>query len=218
MTMAVNSVIGLLDPETKIVKFIECYMNGAFDYNGAILWASYSDDIEKVRRLISLGELLSLGDHTSTPNVVKKYGINYRTNPDFQALTPKEKDEITTGLFDYTVAFHRDGKEDAISIFEESIEKYCQRQDYLYLAVPDSEGGVTWYGRGFKGEYHSDTSFHGFEKLEIIIMQLRLIIDQIKNLKELGYNREDAEKFFRKCKYALSDNELNQWVSRHWRI
>ena len=113
---------------------------------------------------------------------------------------------------------HRDGKEDAISIFEESIEKYCQRQDYLYLAVPDSEGGVTWYGRGFKGEYHSDTSFHGFEKLEIIIMQLRLIIDQIKNLKELGYNREDAEKFFRKCKYALSDNELNQWVSRHWRI
>ena len=57
--MATRSMIGVRRPDGK-VEAIYCHWDGYLDHNGRILLHHYTD-LEKVKALIALGDLSSLG-------------------------------------------------------------------------------------------------------------------------------------------------------------
>ena len=58
--MSTNSRIGYLREDGKVIS-IYCHWNGYTSYNGKILY-KYYDTLDKVKKLIDLGSLSSLGE------------------------------------------------------------------------------------------------------------------------------------------------------------
>ena len=139
--MSTRSVKAIFDPETREAIMSYTHFDGYPEYMGTML-ATYYNDEERARRLISLGEASS----------VKRY------------LDPEEagysKEEAKTHSFDtplknVSVFYGRDRGEDGVDaitkkhtdpmhIFAFVKEQYSWTE-YLWLGIPTKNGKVVWY-------------------------------------------------------------------------
>ena len=70
--MATRSYIGIYNSESNTVDYIYCHFDGFLDYVGRIL-VNYYTDAARVRQLIALGDISSIGvDPTVQPKVSGK--------------------------------------------------------------------------------------------------------------------------------------------------
>jgi hypothetical protein len=121
--MATRSTIGIIDNRTGVVTSIYCHWDGYPEHNGRILAEHYSNP-EKIRALIALGPLSSLGAEIGEQH-------------DFKSNSPL-----------YCTAYGRDrGEEiDAVPEVYETLEDFLHMgQGYNYLW-----DGVRW--NCFKGD------------------------------------------------------------------
>lgn len=75
--------------------------------NLGVILLGYYANTHKVHRLLSLGNLLSVGHYLESPAVLK-YGRNFKDNSAFQKLSAKKQKHLTDELQDGTIAFSRD--------------------------------------------------------------------------------------------------------------
>ena len=127
--MGTRSTIGILNDDGTVTS-IYCHWDGYLDYNGRILTTYYTDE-ERVRELISLGSISSLGP---------------KLNPS------TDKHDFDSPEDDVVVAYHRDRGEDLHVDTDESEESFRVRnlddvfQEYTYFfkREPDSSE-KRWY-------------------------------------------------------------------------
>lgn len=124
--MGTRSTIGILNTDGT-VHAIYCHWDGYYSHNGRILWENYVDE-PKVRELIALGALSSLGE-----NIGEKH--NFNNAPDDQCN-----------------AYGRDRGETDVdaSVYESEAKFWSSGQEYNYLYKNGS-----WYADG--GDYDKPT-------------------------------------------------------------
>lgn len=139
--MSTNSSICMLSKDGK-VKEIYCHWDGYLDYNGDILINHYKDP-EKVKNLIALGSLSSLGEEL-IDEIVRKYGFGFAYNEEAK----KEYTEEELDASKSTIAYHRDRGEELniteyknLREFFDSMRGYNYRE-FTYLYIEEEK---TWY-------------------------------------------------------------------------
>ena len=108
--MATRSRIGILENDGSVTS-IYCHWNGYISHNGRILREHYKTE-EKVRELISLGDLSSLGEKIGT-----KHDFNDR--PDKECNF-----------------YGRDRGETDVGSRNTSLEEFANQEEYHYLFDP----------------------------------------------------------------------------------
>lgn len=137
--MSTNSSITLHEHEIgagDIYKSIYCHWDGYLSYNGAIL-LEYYNTLEKVKELVSLGDLSSLKERIA-PN-------------------DDEEHSFDKPLDDVCVFYHRDRGEPwndvkPIEVYSEEEIKECNNQEYNYL-FKDGK----WYWNQYGDEWQELT-------------------------------------------------------------
>lgn len=129
--MATRSRIGIENEDGKVTS-IYCHWDGYPDNNGKILLSNYTDR-EKVKELIALGSISSLGKNiTPTPGSDHSF----------------EKQES-----DVTVAYHRDrGEALNVGRIDASLEEFEKgdNEEYGYVLTKTNVWLVTGYGKALK--------------------------------------------------------------------
>ena len=103
--MSTRSMIAFENSDGSI-DAIYCHWDGYPEGVGQTLLDNYQD-VSKVKQLISLGDLSSLGKTVGVDPLIKRYGFDYCANPDFYNLPM----EMQSSLLDNqigSVAYHRD--------------------------------------------------------------------------------------------------------------
>lgn len=88
--MATRSTIALKTPDGKF-KAIYCHWDGYVEHNGKILFENYQD-VTKVEKLISMGDLSSLGRE-----IGEKHDFN-ENSEDVCTYYGRDRDEVDTGF------------------------------------------------------------------------------------------------------------------------
>lgn len=144
--MSTHSRIGIKN-EDGSVESIYCHFDGGLDYNGMVLSRSYVDEA-KVRELIALGDISSLGSHIGekhpslTHMILKQqHKKGKKKMPNFQ----KYKDKYG----DWVLAYGRDCGEEGTEAKRDPSEAAYRRRDesYLYL-FKDSK----WFCKSIGGK------------------------------------------------------------------
>lgn len=102
------------------------YLSGV----GEILLNHYKD-YDKVEKLINLGDISVLGQGLEPPKIVKKYGLDWAMNTEFNSLPTKEKVALKANERIGTIAYSRDRKE------EKNIARWSNL-DELYTSFDNS--------------------------------------------------------------------------------
>lgn len=120
--MSTRSIIAMEDNEGMLttVSAISCHYAGNPEHNGVILSQNYTDP-NKVRKLISLGNLDYLGSKIEPDKTTKKFGASWQdgTNPEYKQLintlselkpdlATKVDLELRNSARDHTIAYQRD--------------------------------------------------------------------------------------------------------------
>lgn len=135
--MATRSRIGIVN-EDGTVSSIYCHWDGYPDHNGKLLTTHYTDR-EKVKALIELGSISSLGEHVEPPSVVDESDTDgkkgERMLKRFGVIGKHSFDNPLPGV---TVAYHRDRGEDYHPPrINGSLDEYFEddNEEYGYLFV-----------------------------------------------------------------------------------
>lgn len=125
--MATRSEI-YLEKEDGTFDYVYCHWDGYPEWNGRILLKHYND-VEKVKALISLGSISSLGVDPTLP-------INMSEDGDVKV----ERD--TDGFSPYVIDYHRWRNEELV--IGKSDKPQCH-EEYSYIYKKDSSGEYKWY-------------------------------------------------------------------------
>lgn len=109
--MSTRSNIGILN-ENNTITWIYCHFDGYPSHVGKILYENYNNE-KKIRELLNLGDISSLGKTLEPHPLIKKYGFDAILNPNVPEEEKKETED-TYYSDKYTSAYHRDRKEDLI--------------------------------------------------------------------------------------------------------
>ena len=114
--MSTRSIIGIKTNDGTI-KSVYCHHDGYLSYNGVIL-ASHYTTVEKVEKLISLGDLSTLGIDPDAPYNDSKFGVvdyhrwrNESIKISFYKNENKFLDECSTYWIDFIYLFDEKNKE-----------------------------------------------------------------------------------------------------------
>lgn len=107
--MSTRSRIGMVQPDGS-VKSIYCHWDGYPQNNGIILIKHYTD-IEKVKSLIELGSISSLGKNIN-PDPIGGITAKYSLTDGVQNVPANGVHTFDSPQVDVTVAYHRDRGED----------------------------------------------------------------------------------------------------------
>ena len=128
--MATRSNIAYKTPEGKI-RSVYCHWDGYPEHNGKILLDNYKD-IEKIKALIELGSISSLG-----AEIGEQQDFDNRES---------QKD-------DWTLAYHRDrGEELHVSEYDDVPSWIADMEEYAYL----------WNGKEWIVNDHGERADNGF--------------------------------------------------------
>lgn len=120
--MSTKSIIAMEDNEGMLttVSAISCHYDGYPEHNGVILSRDYTDP-NKVRKLISLGNLDYLGSKIEPDKITKKFGASWQegTNKEYNKLIDtlselkpnlgfKVDQELRDNIREHTIAYQRD--------------------------------------------------------------------------------------------------------------
>lgn len=120
--MSTKSIIAMEDNEGMLttVSAISCHYDGYPKHNGAILSQDYTDP-NKVRKLISLGNLDYLGSKIEPDKATKKFGASWQdgANPEYKQLINTLSElkpdlaikvdlELRDSARSHTIAYQRD--------------------------------------------------------------------------------------------------------------
>jgi hypothetical protein len=145
--MATRSLIGMMEADQ--VRFIYCHWDGYPSHNGALLLDHHST-VERVRGLLDLGDLSSLGEELG-----EKHDFDWRMKL-MQELRAKgvqnyDEDAEYRRLDRMCLAYGRDRGETDIEAKTCSREQYRgfavsgeYGAEYVYLAEPRLDGSVKW--------------------------------------------------------------------------
>jgi hypothetical protein len=127
--MSTRSNIARYDEKTDTLHRIYCHSDGYPSYNGSILLEHYQDE-DKVKALIKLGDLSSLG-----PEIGEKW--------DFDEWPPLPEHK------NWTRSYGRDRREKNVGaqkfkVGEKPLENFCE-QEYLYVW----KDGKWWFTDGY---------------------------------------------------------------------
>jgi hypothetical protein len=114
--MSTRSRIGILESDGKI-ESVYCHSDGYLSWNGRLLLENYTD-INKIRELISLGDMSSLAEEIGS-----KHGFDYDQRPEKQC-TFYDRDR---------------GETDVAAIKHNNIKEF-----YEYLSDSDQEYYYLW--------------------------------------------------------------------------
>ena len=108
--MSTRSYIMLQDGD--VLKGIYCHNDGYLSHNGVILQKAYQD-LDKVKKLISLGDLSALGENLEPFAGWEKYGWDFgvdnaRKRQLFAQLSEKTQNHLWHEADKYTSAYWRD--------------------------------------------------------------------------------------------------------------
>lgn len=121
--MSTNCFIGVLDDKTNKVKYIYNHWDGYIAHVGNILYLAYRD-VEKVKALISLGDISSLGYNIDAPRKFKDY-------MDASNLSVAMDCHFKTS---FTISYRRDRHEKDVSAKTTTLEKFKNSSiQYVYL-------------------------------------------------------------------------------------
>lgn len=139
--MATRSRIGIVN-EDGTVSSIYCHWDGYPDHNGKLLTTHYTDR-EKVKALIELGSISSLGEHVEPPSVVDESDTDgkkgERMLKRFGVIGKHSFDNPLPGV---TVAYHRDrGEEYTKPRINKSLDDYflADNEEYGYVFTLDGK-------------------------------------------------------------------------------
>lgn len=146
--MSTNSMIFKLSEDKKQVQGIYCHWNGYINGVGYVLQTFYQD-AKKVEKLITLGNISSLGKYVEASEAVQKFGFYPATSEEFLKLDPAKQNRLLAEEPYYTVAYHRDRGEAkhfmemTYNEFQDCLEKdsfQYSGPEYIYLLVPTKSG------------------------------------------------------------------------------
>ena len=118
--MGTRSTIALEFADSTVQQ-IYCHWDGYLEHNGAILAEHYSDPF-KLRDLIDLGDISSLGRNLGHGHPFSKFGLK-EEDPDFDKMIALCKQAEDEG---WTTAYGRDRGETGVDS-----KKFVDFQDYL---------------------------------------------------------------------------------------
>lgn len=146
--------------EGNKLTYIYSHWDGYLDGVGAILFEHYQDE-DKIKKLMELGDISSLGENLEAPEVVKKYGFDYYIEDAFKALDPEEQERLSKEGTDWsnTIAYKRDRGEKGVDKRVDTEEKALDKKIYNlmshswveYFYVYDNG---KWYYMSFNTEPH----------------------------------------------------------------
>lgn len=134
--MSTNALIGLQEKDGSI-KTIYCHWDGYLAWVGHILLESYNTE-DRVRELLSLGDISSLGESTEPSMAVSEYGFDYIVDERFLALDKPTQDMMKGEDRFHTTAYHRDrglAWNDVKPVTYLSIGQ-IEKQEFTYVFVP----------------------------------------------------------------------------------
>ena len=146
--MGTRSMIGIENPNTKVVKAIYCHWDGYLEHNGAILNEHYSAS-PKVNNLIALGDLSSLRAEIGEKHAFSQFDL------------PKDEVEAFKLLTENMCTFYgRDRGETApykrFDTAKEAVTHYdhCGAEYfYLFRYDEDQQAGKWFYKKGPAGAW-----------------------------------------------------------------
>lgn len=144
--MSTRSLIGLLSENKKDIKYIYCHFDGYLEGVGNTL-ATFYKDIEKVKKLIALGDLSILEEKVDPdPNYPHSFDGRYDGSGGCQE--------------DVCLAYGRDRGETGVEAKITTIDEYENLAkgcwvEYIYLYVP---------GKGWEYNTLSDDGFHTLDE------------------------------------------------------
>jgi len=146
--MGTRSMIGIENPNTKVVKAIYCHWDGYLEHNGAILNEHYASS-PKVNNLIALGDLSSLRAEIGEKHAFSQFDL------------PKDEVEAFKLLTENMCTFYgRDRGETApykrFDTAKEAVTHYdhCGAEYfYLFRYDEDQQAGKWFYKKGPAGAW-----------------------------------------------------------------
>ena len=146
--MGTRSMIGIENPNTKVVKAIYCHWDGYLEHNGAILNEHYASS-PKVNNLIALGDLSSLRAEIGEKHAFSQFDL------------PKDEVEAFKLLTENMCTFYgRDRGETApykrFDTAKEALTHYdhCGAEYfYLFRYDADQQAGKWFYKKGPAGAW-----------------------------------------------------------------
>ena len=146
--MGTRSMIGIENPNTKVVKAIYCHWDGYLEHNGAILNEHYVSS-PKVNNLIALGDLSSLRAEIGEKHAFSQFDL------------PKDEVEAFKLLTENMCTFYgRDRGETApykrFDTAKEAVTHYdhCGAEYfYLFRYDEDQQAGKWFYKKGPAGAW-----------------------------------------------------------------
>lgn len=156
--MSTNALIGLQEEDSS-VKTIYCHWDGYLAWAGRILLESYNTE-DRVRELLSLGDISSLGESTEPSTAVAEYGFDYFVDERFRALDKPTQNMMKGEDNFHTTAYHRDRGEawkDVKPATYPSIDE-INGMEYTYVFVPD-KGWLVNYPVAVNGYAYKDSGY-----------------------------------------------------------
>ncbi|MBA7490444.1 hypothetical protein ES702_00982 [subsurface metagenome] len=161
--MSTHAYIAIKNEDGTITKIYN-HFSGNFTNVGYKLYHFYKD-VDKVKKLIDLGDISMLGQNPEPTEAVRRWGSDYRYNNEFKnSKFAKEYktfyDSTIIEDVDYgkgTISYHRDGGEELRQRYLKSEQQFLKRlQDYDYGYV--FKDGM-WFGTGrcLNGAFVEDT-------------------------------------------------------------
>jgi hypothetical protein len=130
--MATRSTIGVLNTDGSVTA-VYCHWDGYPEHNGKVLMENYTTE-EKVRELIGLGSISSLGSKIGEHHPFSKFELKQEA-PDFDELMAKYAKSETEG---WTTFYGRDrGEPNCVpNIFPnvaEFVNEFGEEYNYLFI-------------------------------------------------------------------------------------
>ena len=135
--MATRSTIGILNTDGSVTA-VYCHWDGYPEHNGKILIENYTTE-EKVRELIGLGSISSLGAKIGEQHPFSKFELKQEA-PDFDELMALDAQSEAAG---WTTFYGRDRGETDVNtnIFPnvaDFVNEFSEEYNYLFISG-------TWY-------------------------------------------------------------------------
>ena len=155
--MGTRSMIGIENPNTKVVKAIYCHWDGYLEHNGAILNEHYASS-PKVNNLIALGDLSSLRAEIGEKHAFSQFELRAEEVAGYKLLTE-----------DWCTFYGRDRNENGVSAKQfKSYEDYVanhQYEEYEYI-LRNVDGKAVWFVADHSDRYVTLAEAFEAEKVE----------------------------------------------------
>ena len=192
------------------IQAISCHFDGSFKKVGMDLFVFYQDK-EKVKSLIRVGDIESLGCNVGIPN------LPYQSVKDLRVVAEYNKHPLTSFCMEYA-AISGNSQAYKAKQFENEDDfsgNYCDA-DYWYLY---DSSDLTWYSllKDKNGFVHKFKLEDLLEKIDVLIEYYRIETewDNIKNPRLAAMDMmEGAQKL--KYSYELLKRDSKYVVTNHW--